>query len=116
MWDSAELLHRPNRRGDGTVHSCLLLGSLALFSFSYFFGAAYCSTMLSFRYLHRGGARRPPPPMPGQGTPPAAAPAAAAPAARASRHAASPERAAKLGAAKPPARPPRGASPRRRTS
>ena len=50
MWDSAELLHRSNRRGDGTVHSCLLLGSLALFAFNACFEIPHF-----FRYSREGG-------------------------------------------------------------
>ena len=37
MWDAAELLHKSNRRGDGSVHACLLLGALSLLAFNLFF-------------------------------------------------------------------------------
>lgn len=49
-WDAAELLHRSNRRGDGTTHACLLLGSLALFSFNAFFEIPHF-----FQYSRHGG-------------------------------------------------------------
>ncbi len=33
-WDAAELLHKSNRRGDGTMHASILIGSISLLAFN----------------------------------------------------------------------------------